>query len=500
MIGKRVALMGGGGSGGSGERHDHAHQPNRFGVIPSTLRLMADPRFTGRGVTIALIDSGFVAHPDLARPINRIVAYEDVTRIGASLDPSAIPDAWDWHGTQTSVVAAGNGHLSDGVYRSLAPDARVVLVKASRRGRVTDGDLAEALAWVIANRERFDIRVASISLGGDMEVSHKESRVDALAEEAVRMGIAVVCAAGNAGRSARPRPIPPANAPAAITVGGYDDGNRLGEAAPELYHSSFGPTVDGVLKPEVIAPAVWVAAPILPRTPSYRRAEALSRLAAAPDALLAHNAAALWRDAELPESLHREPPTRIRLAVEAALRDAKIVATHYQHVDGTSFAAPIVASVVAQMLEANPRLTSETVKQILIATAERVPGQAVARQGYGMVNARRAVEEAAREAHALDAARFHAPLSAGGRIEFVYHDDAARSVALAGDFNGWNPAATPLARDGQGLWRASIERPAAGRLRYKFVVDGNRWTQDPANGLVEEDGYGGFNSVVDPSG
>lgn len=481
------------------ERHDHSHQPNRFGVVPSALRLMTDRRFTGKGVTIALIDSGFIAHPDLTRSRSRIVAYEDVTRIGAVLDVDAVPDAWDWHGTQTAVVAAGNGHLSDGVYRSLAPDARVVLVKASRRGRVADADLARGLEWVIANKERYDIRIVSISLGGDAEVSHKESRIDALAEEAVRKGIVVVCAAGNSGCSGRPRPIPPANAPSVITVGGYDDGNTLGDAAPprDLYCSSFGPTVDGVQKPEVIAPAVWVAAPILPRTPLYRRAEALSRLAAAPDALLSHLVAAAWRDAGLAEGLHREPAATIRLTVETALRESKIVATHYQHVDGTSFAAPIVASVVAQMLEANPRLAPASVRQILIATAERIPGREIARQGYGAVNARRAVEEATRETHALGHRQSTEPIEGrGDRIEIVFHDDGARSVALAGDFNDWKPTATPLTRDDESLWRVSVSRPAGDRLRYKFVVDGSRWVEDPTNGIVEDDGHGGFNSVL----
>jgi len=63
-------------------------------------------------------------------------------------------------------------------------------------------------------------------------------------------------------------------------------------------------------------------------------------------------------------------------------------------VDGTSFAAPIVSSIVAQMLQANPLLTPSEVKKILIATAERLPHYEVDRQGWGVVNPRRAVEMA----------------------------------------------------------------------------------------------------------
>ena len=65
---------------------------------------------------------------------------------------------------------------------------------------------------------------------------------------------------------------------------------------------------------------------------------------------------------------------------------------NYKYVDGTSFAAPIVSSVAAQMIEANPRLTPSEIKKILISTAERLPHHEVDRQGWGVIDARRAVE------------------------------------------------------------------------------------------------------------
>ena len=69
---------------------------------------------------------------------------------------------------------------------------------------------------------------------------------------------------------------------------------------------------------------------------------------------------------------------------------------YYKFVDGTSFASPIVASIVACMLEANPKLTPQQVKRILTDTAEQVPGVDVDRQGWGVVVARKAVELALR--------------------------------------------------------------------------------------------------------
>src|ERR1051326_865403 len=89
--------------------HDHQHSPNRFGVIPTSVRLSAKLEYTGKGVTIAFLDSGFYPHPDLVTPRNRVIAYEDLTRERRSLFTSAPVESWQWHGTQTSVAAAGNG-------------------------------------------------------------------------------------------------------------------------------------------------------------------------------------------------------------------------------------------------------------------------------------------------------------------------------------------------------------------------------------------------------
>ena len=71
--------------------------------------------------------------------------------------------------------------------------------------------------------------------------------------------------------------------------------------------------------------------------------------------------------------------------MEAKLRDNNVISGHYKHVDGTSFAAPIVASVAAQMLEANPALTPHEVKSILMRTARRLPHVPVDQQGWGVV-------------------------------------------------------------------------------------------------------------------
>ncbi|HWT03735.1 MAG TPA: S8 family serine peptidase [Pyrinomonadaceae bacterium] len=474
--------------------HAHGHAQNRFAVIPLHARLAALENFTGRGVTMAFLDSGFYPHPDLIEPRNRVAAFKDMAGEGASFEPDQSPQSWQWHGTQTSVVAAGNGRLSDGLYRGLAPDARLVLVKASERGRITEETIARGIEWVVENRERYDIRVLNISLGGDEDIPCSQSIVDLAAEGAVRAGIVVVAAAGNSGDAERHTPVPPANSPSVITVGGYDDRNQLSDGPFDLYHSNFGATADQIVKPELIAPAIWVAAPILPGTTLYSAAEALSRLASAPDYELPR----LARDLDLPEefSLPRGGADEIRAALESLLRRHKIVATHYQHVDGTSFAAPVVSSLVAQMIEANPELSPDAVKNILVSTADRLGGAPAVRQGYGAINARRAVEMARRERHGFTHENFSPPRVCLGKLIFAYHDDAATAVALAGDFNDWESSRTPFSRDAMGIWRLEMEPPPRGRYRYKLVVDGGRWVDDPSNGLKEPDEFGGFNSLV----
>jgi serine protease AprX len=446
-------------------------------------------------VTVALLDSGFYPHPDLITPENRIVSYHDVAGESRRLFSNESVEPWHWHGTQTSVSAAGNGYLSDGLYRGLAHESKLVLVKVSEGGRISEEAIARGIHWVIANRERYKIRVLNISLGGDEDVPCSKSIIDQAAEEAISQGIVVVAAAGNSGGEGR-HSIPPANSPSVITVGGYSDNNQLNGNQLGLYQSSFGSTADGTVKPEIVAPGMWIAAPILPGTRAYERAEALSRMAAAADYQLPSLGRELGELAELPNQLVNSDATAIRRYVEAALKHHKIVATHYQHVDGTSFAAPIVTSIAAQMIQANPNLTPGTIKNILLSTADRIITEPVIRQGYGVVNAGRAVELARTEQHALNVVGCKPPRVENGRLLFVFHDDAADSVSVAGEFNGWSQIATPLKRNTSGLWSTEIVVPRAGRFEYKFIINGRRWIEDPSNGMKAPDNYGGLNSVL----
>src|SRR5690349_19015147 len=164
------------------------------GALPVPVRMDADERYTGLGVTIAFLDSGFYAHKDLTEPANRILAYHNIFAPDDDLSSLQTSDVASWHGMMTSVVAAGNGYLSDGFYRSIAPDANVVLVKIGKTGRIPESNIETGLRWVFANREKYDIRVVNISAGGDFEQAYLHNRLCQLVEDVVKSGVTVVCA------------------------------------------------------------------------------------------------------------------------------------------------------------------------------------------------------------------------------------------------------------------------------------------------------------------
>ncbi|HEY0722789.1 MAG TPA: S8 family serine peptidase [Pyrinomonadaceae bacterium] len=365
-------------------------------ALPVPVRMDADERYTGRGITVAFLDSGFYAHTDLTEPVNRIVAYHNIFEPKDDVSALETADVASWHGMMTSVVAAGNGHLSEGFYRSIAPEAKVVLIKIGKTGRIPESNIEIGLRWVFENKDKYGIRIVNISAGGDFEQSYLTNPLCQLVEEVVKSGLTVVCAVGNAGLAPGHTVLPPASAPSSIAVGGLDDQNSLDRARRGMYRSSYGPTVDGLQKPEVIAPGIWVAGPILPHTPTADEARLYAELDDAADddlrdIILANEAVDkdIYAARELSVSL-------LRQLITIKLREGNVINQHYKFVDGTSFAAPIVSSIAACMLEANPKLTPQQVKRILMETAERVEGVEVDRQGWGVVVPRKAVQAALR--------------------------------------------------------------------------------------------------------
>jgi serine protease AprX len=395
----------------------------------------------------------------------------------------------------TTSVSAGNGRLSGSVYRGLASESSLVLVRTGNRRtrRIPDRDIIRALRWVIDHHAEYGIRVVNISLGGDVASTGPAQPLDTLAEEAVLAGLVLVAAAGNGGVN---RIIPPASAPSVITVGGLDDQNSLDDRFHRMWRSSYGRGVNGALKPDVIAPAIWLAAPILPHTWVHNEAAALWQLETASDRELSKFLKTDLALVRFKKETLRRPLPEIRRVIRGRLREQKYIHPHYQHVDGTSMAAPIVTSLVAQMLEANPSLTPADVKNILTSTARPLRFVPQSEQGHGGVNAPQAVGLALRARGGALAGLPLSPRVTPDTVTFYCHQPGARQVSLVGAFNGWHPAAGTMWERRPGTWQIILPTPPPGAHPYKFLVDDARWIHDAENPARTGDGAAGCYSIL----
>ncbi len=469
---------------------DFGVEVNGYKILPIPTRLMAHPHYTGKGVTIGFIDSGFYLHPDLE---GRILQMIDVANNERQIKNNKYSNN-NWHGTMTSVVGAGNGALSNGLYKSLAPDANVILLKVTdEHGSISGENITKALQWAIYNKEAYNIRILNLSVTDDWATSYRENAVDQAIEKAVNAGIVVVVATGNDENAYLKAP---ANSPHAISVGGLDDQNTLHPLSYTLYHSNFGDTVDGIHKPDVLAPAIWIPAPILPGTNAQQEAALLfDLLQTQDDRYLKAKFTNVITQLNIDKKIADQPTSLIRQVIEKEIFNRKLISPYYQHADGTSFAAPIVSSLVAQLLQANPILTPAGVRNILTQTARKLPNVSADRQGFGVVHPLSAVY-AAETVHTDLPIHFTPIINYQSQmIEFSLHQHTADSVAASGDFTNWNNKGVPLQKVND-IWKTYHKILPKGEYRYKFIINDQEWMTDPTNILQELDGFGGFNSKL----
>ncbi|MBX2997379.1 MAG: S8 family serine peptidase [Caldilineaceae bacterium] len=535
-------------------------------VLPLTERLPDYATFGGSGVTIAFLDSGYYPHPDLIDDHRTVLdlshSNAEVGRTRRLLERQPLriryyvnlfegsehsgldaPSLWSdapnsWHGQMTSAIAAGNGLLSGGRYRGFAPDAQILPMKIGlANGKIPESEILRGLQWLLRddNWLRYNVRVVNISVGGDYPHPWWENEICLAVEELTRRGVLVVAAAGNANRHEL---LPPAQAPSAVTVGGIDDGNRRWQpdqpeevARLRLYHHNWGAVfVDSwrIPKPELVAPSAWAPAPILPVSAVFREMWILGQ---AWDKLVEGDldgARAIlweWRTLlQLEPAIKRADGETLRRALRLRMNPHKFAHSHYQHVDGTSVAAPQVAAVAAQMIEANPSLTPYRVKELLTEAALPLLHLPHEKVGYGVLMPSTAVALALR-AHGGALAGYPisgTPLDESGlrnlaipvkvAIDEVESADSlvpcyvgilasdARAVILSGSFNGWQLDQLPLSPARNGWWHGIFLLPL-GRHFYRFwIVDadsGNgRWIFDPENPLRAESGFLHPHSVI----
>ena len=201
---------------------------------------------TGRGITVALMDTGIAAHPDLA---GSVLARVDFVGDGASqLDPAG-------HGTFLAGLIAAHGSTFKGV----APDAKLVSLRVlDANGNGSQHAVLAAFDWLLTHRVEYGIRVLNLSFGARQVSSYQQDLLAAVVESAWFAGVTVVAAAGNGGPLPGTVAMPGAD-PFILTTGSFDDQGTAGTGNDrESLFSGRGPTLDGFVKPDVLAPGEHV--------------------------------------------------------------------------------------------------------------------------------------------------------------------------------------------------------------------------------------------------
>ena len=197
---------------------------------------------TGRGVTVAVMDTGIADHPDLK---GSVVARVDFVNDGATMpDPSG-------HGTFVAGLIAAHGDDFKGV----APDAKLVSLRVlDVNGRGTMHSVLAAFDWILKNRIRYHIKVLNLSIGAPQKTTYHRELLAGVVESVWFAGVAVVAAAGNEGPAPGTIAMPGAD-PFVVTVGSLaDQGTLAWNDDRESLFSGRGPTRDGFVKPDVLAP------------------------------------------------------------------------------------------------------------------------------------------------------------------------------------------------------------------------------------------------------
>ena len=207
--------------------------------------------YYGKGVTVAIIDTGISRHIDFSISKNRIIKFVDL------INESDTPYDDNGHGTFVSSILAGNGISGGYRYSGIAPQCNIVSIKAlEKNGETSSSNILRAMQWVYDNKDKYNIKVVCMSFG-----STPTGRNDPLqmgAEVLWNSGIAVVAAAGNSGPE-RESIKSPGISPKIITVGGIDDKRVDGKYNEKSFEiakfSSRGPA-GYFYKPDCLAPAI----------------------------------------------------------------------------------------------------------------------------------------------------------------------------------------------------------------------------------------------------
>jgi serine protease AprX len=369
---------------------------------------MWDAGYTGKGVDVAVIDSGVVPVEGF-KTAGKVVYGPDLTL--ESNGPAKNLDTYG-HGTHMAGIIAGldsdtGGKKSKNAsnFVGMAPDARIVSIKvADAKGQTDVSQAIAAIDWVVQNRNQggMNIRVLNMSFGTDGVQSYLLDPLAYAAEQAWHKGIVVVVAVGNEGFGTA-KVNNPAYDPYVIAVGSSSS-NGTATTADDVV-SEFSNDGDGTRNPDLVAPGDQV---VSIRTPG---------------SLLDTK----YPAARIGERLFRG--------------------------SGTSHAAAVVSGAAALLIQQRPRITPDEVKALLMGTAKPIPAASAAEQGKGLLDLARAKDAptpvGAKQTFAvstgvgsLELARGSVHVSVNGRLVQGEFDVRGRSFSAptwaAGLRNGGN--------------------------------------------------------------
>lgn len=270
----------------------------------------------GRGVGVALVDTGVADTPDLHAP--RLVRAPDFSGEGDGVDHFG-------HGTFMAGLIAGDGTASTGGqprHFGIAPGATLVSVKvADANGASSLSRVIAGIGWVVANRDAYNIGVLNLSFGLDTQQPYFANPLDAASEAAWASGITVVAAAGNSGANSVTSP---GDDPYVISVGATDTMGTATTSDDTVPAWSSSEQFRGFAKPDVVAPGA---------------------------SLVSLRAPGSTIDVQHP--------------------DARVGASYFRGT-GTSMSTAVVSGAVAALLEHHGNATPDDVKGALVDSASLV--------------------------------------------------------------------------------------------------------------------------------
>ena len=295
---------------------DGSNQVNVYNqVIGATNLWNTTNKLQGKDVTVAVVDSGIYKTKDLSGRVKLNVNFNPSYHDGS--------DRYG-HGTFVAAIIAGNGNQSNGKYIGVAPKTTLLNVRiADDQGMMYESDVIDSLQWIYTNKDKYHIRVVNLSLNSTIAQSYHTSPLDAAVEVLWFDGIVVVASAGNNGNSTL---YPPANDPFVITVGATDDKGTFNKNDDTVAtFSAFGTTESGFTKPDLVAPGRMIVGLL---------------------------------------------PQNDKLSMSMSHSSNRVDSTYFK-MSGTSVSAPMVSGAVAILLQDEPTLTPDQVKNRLMATANK---------------------------------------------------------------------------------------------------------------------------------